>query len=789
MEYDVFISYHTKSSLNVTKSICNELENRKIKCWYAPRDTLDEYANNIINVIERCKVFLLILNEESSNSFDVLNEINIVCERLRKKEAVHVIPFQISEGEISKDAKYYLGRFHWIDAITPPLEKRIKELADRIEYVLNNNVSASQSEYKYDNYLTALKSTAICNFTGFIGRKRELKEIEENIKNYGKVFLYGMGGIGKSELAKKYAKLNETKYDTIIFSVYENSLKDMILNDKFFYIENFKKKVCEDGSLESNDEFFIRKLNEIKRLSNEKTLIIIDNFNTDNKEELKLLIDGNYHLIFTTRNDFSYSRLPVITINQMEDKADLISLFEENYIIKLKEEDKEIVYEIINEIKGHTLVITLIASLMRLTRISPKKMLEKIKEGITPDIKGEVEYNFKDYDCIYNCIKTVFDTSNLTENEKDILMKMYFTQTSGIAFEEFMELADIEDGEDINKLINKSMILYNYVSDIISLHPLISSVIKNELNPNFETAKTIISNIASRYSWDLELKEKEKYIPLILSIYSKLPDFTINEATDYAKLSFYLRDVNEFKLSEEIIFKVLAISKTTNVSEEEMGNLYKEIEYLYYVQNDLEKAKEYTFKMMECGKAIGTPSYLLVEALNKLASIYVDEENADMAKKYNDECCEIMKDVPDLPATQYAFCDLCYCKIYYLLEDYDKALEYAISCHKKFSDINKYHNVSSALKMIGEIYLKKHDIPNAIKNLEECVLIREKYCKFDNIALLKCKVILASVYIEAKEFKKAYEILDSVNNILTNGSFNCSNLQNQVSEKLKLCNI
>ena len=57
MDYDVFISYHTKSARHITEAVCNELEGRKIRCWYAPRNTMDEYASSIADVINNTKIF------------------------------------------------------------------------------------------------------------------------------------------------------------------------------------------------------------------------------------------------------------------------------------------------------------------------------------------------------------------------------------------------------------------------------------------------------------------------------------------------------------------------------------------------------------------------------------------------------------------------------------------------------------------------------------------------------------------------------------------------------------
>ena len=46
MDFDVFISYHTRSSAHVTEAVCNALESKKIKCWYAPRNIAGSYVTD-----------------------------------------------------------------------------------------------------------------------------------------------------------------------------------------------------------------------------------------------------------------------------------------------------------------------------------------------------------------------------------------------------------------------------------------------------------------------------------------------------------------------------------------------------------------------------------------------------------------------------------------------------------------------------------------------------------------------------------------------------------------------
>ena len=58
-----------------------------------PRNISGSYARSIVEAINKCKVFLLILNKESSYSEDVLNEINLAVERVRKGEGHINYPF------------------------------------------------------------------------------------------------------------------------------------------------------------------------------------------------------------------------------------------------------------------------------------------------------------------------------------------------------------------------------------------------------------------------------------------------------------------------------------------------------------------------------------------------------------------------------------------------------------------------------------------------------------------------------------------------------------------------
>ena len=191
MGIDVFIIYHTSSSSHITKAICNCLEANGIRCWYAPRDTVGSYANSIANAISECKVFVVVLNREASFSEDVLNEMNLAFERVRAGEDIAILPFHISSDEISNDAKYYLGRIHWIDAVTPPIDERIEELKQVVQARLGKvsenivDISSQDTEEKSQSTLQTdvVKNEHLGSSVKEILRKRKArKEKKENWK-------------------------------------------------------------------------------------------------------------------------------------------------------------------------------------------------------------------------------------------------------------------------------------------------------------------------------------------------------------------------------------------------------------------------------------------------------------------------------------------------------------------------------------------------------------------------------------------------------------------------------
>jgi len=128
MAHEVFISYSSENK-TVADAICAMLENRKIRCWIAPRDVPPGklYGASLLNAVKSARVMVLILSEDTNQSQYVVRELNAAVAK-----GVPIIPFRIEEVLPSEELGFYIDSLHWLDAMNPPLERDLKNLANSV---------------------------------------------------------------------------------------------------------------------------------------------------------------------------------------------------------------------------------------------------------------------------------------------------------------------------------------------------------------------------------------------------------------------------------------------------------------------------------------------------------------------------------------------------------------------------------------------------------------------------------------------------------------------------------
>lgn len=132
MAFDVFVSHSAKDKATAD-AVCARLEADGIKCWIAPRDVVPglDWSEAIVNAITHCRVMILIFSSSANTSSQIKREV----ERAVHKGKI-IIPFRIEDIEPTGALEYFISTPHWLDALTPPMEKHINRLLGTVRSLL-----------------------------------------------------------------------------------------------------------------------------------------------------------------------------------------------------------------------------------------------------------------------------------------------------------------------------------------------------------------------------------------------------------------------------------------------------------------------------------------------------------------------------------------------------------------------------------------------------------------------------------------------------------------------------
>jgi hypothetical protein len=136
--YDVFISYASPDK-TVADAVCARLESAGIRCWIAPRDVVAgrPYGEAIIDAIREAKVMVLVFSSNANLSDHIPKEVERAV-----SNGVAILPFRIQNVAPGKSLDYFIGSVHWLDALTPPMEKHLDNLAATVHKLLPATIGA-----------------------------------------------------------------------------------------------------------------------------------------------------------------------------------------------------------------------------------------------------------------------------------------------------------------------------------------------------------------------------------------------------------------------------------------------------------------------------------------------------------------------------------------------------------------------------------------------------------------------------------------------------------------------
>lgn len=505
----------------------------------------------------------------------------------------------------------------------------------------------------------------------FSGREKELQAFSEMLEAEEKIFIYGVGGIGKSEFVKKFIKDNKSDFTNILFITYADSLKNTVAGI------NFKG----DKSDETLENLYTQHMNYLRVMQND-TLIIIDNFDIipEDDENFDDIMELNCKIIFTTRShigeDYAVFEMPNIERQY---------LFEIAEKLNVTDIDKDTLDKIFEALHNHTLACELILRLLKKSAFTADELLDKIlNEHVGLDVSDKIR---KDISATYyEHIHQLFRLFALSDEQKNVMRLLSLAPVEGIDDKYFMQLSGVKNMNAINELDEVGLVYYG--EHIIRVHPLVGEVAAADFAPDMDNCRSFMDGLIDEFQHHLYTKNNYFRQATVLEIADRIVEFTAKNdvehyfyflinACPYAetfedehRMNSYISEMEKYldgvsdKLSKAVYFMcrssfeilfphncVTAISYSKsaqklipdvfaegNFEQREISlcyNLYNNLGMYYFFNKDFENARKYLEKAIRICQKYKVPIEEYVTLLNNLQLVSTVEVNGRKAIDLN----------------------------------------------------------------------------------------------------------------------------------------------------------
>lgn len=654
----------------------------------------------------------------------------------------------------------------WLEEVRPCVREKLQQ------FFSHTLAIATQNRYPSDEALIAaleelvavsdptaifLRSSYLEKKATFYGREDELKQMERLQKERKRIFLTGMGGIGKSELARAYAVEHRREYDTIILARYESTLEDVIRRVSIEHLVHF------GGEGLPPEQYFALAKRKLKECCvEEKVLLILDNLDVDSDTGMQEFLEMGWDVIVTTRYHWEEYEDDCILVKEF-DKEGAFELFCRNYgktKEEFNEEERLLILELIKLVEYHTMTVELLAKQTAKEEADFKTFLKELKEGIQhhdqtkiPHIK-DGSYGKKS---MYQHIAALFSIAKekeknwISETEEALLRHMTLISYQGIEGKQFLTWCGYPESDlpILKDLAAKGWIKQEQKQ--YAMHPIISEMLYAELQPTIENCNTLVAAIEEQLDEKefstLIWQEKETRIEYGIFLAKRLNEKNRETADLYHIVGVRLYDMSRYQKALKYQKKALKIrkkvlgergidtvssynsvgisyeklgkrkkgleykEKALEIYKEELGErnvatatLYNNIGYSYFELGERKKGLEYLMKALEIRKEeLGERNVVTAQSYNNVGSCYFELGERKKGLKYLTKALEIYEEELGernvAMASSYNNVGSCY----WMLGNQEKAINYI----EKAYEIDK--------ELLGERHLETQKI---LKNLQ-----------------------------------------------------------------------
>lgn len=488
-----------------------------------------------------------------------------------------------------------------------------------------------------------------------IGRENDLIRIENLLASSNKVVLVnGVGGIGKSTLAKLYLGEHFNSFTHILWIDVQNSGSELQLKSSF--LEAFSN----DESLLSNlrlsfrpettlDEKFQIITNKLQNISG-SNLLVIDNATVDIVNyDFRLPGSSNWKILLTSRSKIdNYATLNLDVLND----NDAIALFYLHY--NYDSDDR--VISIIQRIGSHTLTIELLAKIANKRKLKIEELIVALKkEGLKLSISAKVisgHQKIKNPVYLFDYLLSIFSIAELDETSIALLRWFSVLPVQNIIYDDLklifqVGLNDNAFFETLSDITNGGWL--NSDGSSYQMHQVVGEILREKLTPSCENCENIIKGLIQliHFKSGENFLSKLRYLPIIESVISHIQD----ESDDFILLLNNLAAMHDYNGNSiaairyyENILEILG-TEVTDANNHVFINLAVSNLRIGNYQNALEYNKE-NIKFLEHQQDMAN-TLMLAMSYNNLGENYRFIGDFEKSLKFNLKALKILESNPD----------------------------------------------------------------------------------------------------------------------------------------------
>lgn len=315
-------------------------------------------------------------------------------------------------------------------------------------------------------------------------RDRELALLAEAVERGETVFIWGVGGIGKTELALELARRIEPARGAYLIRFRESTRKT-ILSLEFSGYE-----APERGRLgEKPEDADLRTRMEILREHYSGALFVIDNFDCPGRTleelrgepEFRALQDMGIRLVVTTRSRVPWQ--PQFELRELSPESQLALV---RHFYRDSTVSDDLIRELLDEVGGHTLTLSLAARTLKTggENVTVRSLLKALRENRLsreqlPAVATDQNRTYEEAR-IFQHLQAVFDLSGMTKAERSVMDLCAFLPPEGMALRPF-HLALDEEGREARDALVRQGWLRQSDERLLQIHPMIRELIRERI--------------------------------------------------------------------------------------------------------------------------------------------------------------------------------------------------------------------------------------------------------------------------------------------------------------------